>query len=373
MLAALFAALPAQADDLRPTDMSTDEAGMWYQVDKLEEAIKMSGQVNTDPQLNAYVRKITCNISPSDCDQIRFYIVDAPVFNASMYPNGMMIVNSGLLLRAENEAQVACFVGHEYGHFVNKHSIERWRKTKSSGNMLVVLSLVGGRGGQLLGSLIAANTLSQFSQEHERDSDRVGFDAAASAGYSTGECADVWTNTISEIESSEFKKVRKRGSKQTMFSSHPVPTERAETLAAFAAENPGGANIGDDTHKSVTGKYLDEWLRAELLAKDYDRHIHLFGQLKDRGRSPGLMSYYIGEAYRLRKDDGDRDRALEYWELASTEAGAPPEVWRALGENHRRKKRKAEALSAYNKYLTLAPQAEDRELIEAYVARLNRG
>lgn len=373
VLAALLSAMPAEANDMRPTDMTSDEAGMWHQVDKLEEAIKTSGQVNTDPQLNAYIRKITCNVAPDDCDKIRFYIIEAPVLNASMYPNGMMIVNSGLLLRAENEAQVACVVGHEYGHFIEKHSIERWRKTKSSANVMMAMSLIGGGGGQLLGALIAANTLSEFSQEHERDSDLIGFDTVAANGYSTGECADVWTNTISELESSEFKKVRKRGAKQTLFSSHPVPTERAEYLEAAALENPGGDKTGADTHKAVTARYFEAWLRAELLAKDFERHIHLFEELKSRGRNPAVLDYYIGEAYRLRKGEGDRERALEAWEASSKQAGAPAEVWRALGEQYRRKKRKADALAAYQNYLTLAPQAEDRELIQAYVARLNRG
>jgi len=329
----------------------------------------------TDPTLVDYVQKITCKVTKEDCSQIRLYIIDAGVFNASMYPNGMMLVNSGLLLRAENEAQVACVIGHEYGHFKELHSLERWRKAKSLANMSMFVSLAAGAAGagnegSLGASLVSMMLQQSFSREHEREADDIGFDTAAAAGYDSAQCAEVWTNLISEQEASEFKKVRKRGSKNNVFSSHPVPKERAKTLAVLARANPGGEETGEAAHKAATGKFLEQWLRTELLAKDFNRHIHMFGQLKDRGRNAGMMDYYIGEAYRLRKGEGDRAVAVDFWEDAAKDPGAPPQVWRALGEHYRKKKRKDDALMAYGKYLSLAPMAEDRELIQAYVARL---
>ena len=365
-------------ESLRPTDMSTDEAGMWYQVDKIEEQVKTAGVRVTDPALVDYVQRVTCKVTGEDCSQIRLYIIDAGVFNASMFPNGMMLVNSGLLVRAENEAQLACVIGHEYGHFKELHSLERWRKAKSMANMSMFVSLAAGAAGAgdagSLGAALVSLALQQsFSREHEREADSIGFDTAAAAGYSAGECADVWTNLISEQEASQFKKVRKRGKSNNIFSSHPVPKERAKTLSDMAKKTPGGQDVGVGTHSAATSKFLDQWLRTELLAKDYDRHIHMFGQLKDRGRNAGMIDYYIGEAYRLRKGEGDRDKAVEYWERAATQAGSPPEVYRSLGEYYRRKKRKDDALKAYREYLTRAPAAEDRELIQAYVTRLEKG
>ena len=326
----------------RPTDMSTDEAGMWYQVDKIEEQVKTAGVRVTDPVLVDYVQKITCKVTGDDCSQIRPYIIDAGVFNASMYPNGMMLVNSGLLVRAESEAQVACVIGHEYGHFKELHSLERWRKAKSLANVSMFVTLAAGAAGagsegSLASSLVSLALQQSFSREHEREADTIGFETAAKAGYNASECADVWTNLISEQTASSFKKVRKRGRRNSLFSSHPVAKERANTLEAMATSNAGGEVIGEAAHKAATSQFLDRWLRTELLAKDYDRHIHMFEQLKARGRTAGMMSYYIGEAYRLRRAEGDRDTAVEYWELAASEVGAPPEVHRSLGEYYRKK------------------------------------
>ena len=368
--------LPAAAQtSQRPTDMSTDEAGMWYQVDKIEAQVKTSGLRVTDPQLVQYVQDVTCKVTGPDCNQIRPYIINAGVFNASMYPNGMMLVNSGLLLRAENEAQLACVIGHEYGHFKELHSLERWRKAKNMANLSLVFSLAAGAAGagseagygaQLLTGLLQQS----FSREHEREADDIGFRTASSAGYDSSQCADVWKNLIAEQQASSFKKVRNRGKRANPFSSHPVPKERAQTLGQLAKAFPGGKYDGEAEHKAATAKFYSSWLETELLAKDYDRHIHLYSELKSRGRPAGPSDYYIGEAYRKRKDEGDRARAAEAFKAAAQGQNPPALVWRALGEHYRRNKQKPEALEAYRKYLAAAPAAPDRELITAYIDRL---
>ena len=47
--------------------------------------------------------------------------------NASMLPSGMMIVNTGLLARVRNEAQLAAVLGHEAGHYFRKHALDLYR------------------------------------------------------------------------------------------------------------------------------------------------------------------------------------------------------------------------------------------------------
>ena len=80
-----------------------------------------------DLKLHAYVEDIACRLGASHCPDIRVHIVRTPWFNASMAPNGMMQVWSGLLLRADNEAQLAAVLGHEIGHYISRHSVERLR------------------------------------------------------------------------------------------------------------------------------------------------------------------------------------------------------------------------------------------------------
>src|SRR3546814_15342811 len=70
-----------------------------------------------------------------------------PYFNASMAPNGMMKVWSGLLLRVNDEAQLAAILGHEMGHYMQRHTLARMRDMRSKaaiGAFLGGLGIVGG-------------------------------------------------------------------------------------------------------------------------------------------------------------------------------------------------------------------------------------
>jgi len=370
-----------------PTEkMDKDEAGIWFQMDKIEDDVKTSGLRITDPTVVNYVQSVTCKVLGDECSKVRVYVINQPVFNASMAPNGMMLIYSGLLLRTENEAQLSCVIGHEYGHFKNRHSLQQWRSAKNMANGLMVMQLAVGAaaasGGisvdaadtvSLLSSVFAMGALQSFSREHEREADLIGFHAAAEAGYASEECSKTWLALMEEQNSSSFKKVRKRSRKKNngIFSSHPVPTERAKTLKALSKENAGGDYVGIDSHMAALLPNLAAWMDSELLAKDFDRHIYLFDRLQDQGHLPAVIDYYIGEAYRLRRTDGDREKAVEYWEKSSEQLGAPVEVWRSLGEHYRRKKKKTEALTAYNRYLQEAPNASDKALIENYIKRLS--
>ena len=361
----------------RPEDQSTDEAGLWYKMDKYEQVLKNSGAVIDDPQLNAYVRRVTCDITGQEaCDKLRIYIIEEPIFNASMAPNGMMTVYSGLLLRSESEAQMACVLGHEYGHFSEKHSLQGWRRAKSTSNWMLGLQFVAAftglppETGQVINQ-VGSLLFYRYNREQESEADTIGFNLTAGADYRADECANVWENLIAENENSSFGSKRRRGKWFNPYSTHPLPKDRIAELEALAASYDSGEKTGRESHISAVRPYLQSWMKAELLARDFNSNIYLFEQLKARGFPPGMADYYIGEAYRLRKAEGDRARAVDMWKKASTQAGAPPVVHRALAEHYRKNGKKAEALSSYQTYLAQAPQAEDRALISAYVDRLN--
>jgi len=352
------------AQENRYAGMDKDEAGLWYIMDKAEAEIATSGARILDPALNAYIKDLTCKVVGPECNKLRVYALNNPSFNAAMAPNGMMMVNSGLMLRAENEAQLSCVIGHEYGHFQKGHSLKQWRAIKGVGNANIFIPFAG---------LIGIAFVQDFSRDQEREADRIGFEKVSEKGYDDSQCADVWTNLIGEDSKSSLKRVRKRSQKKNngIFSSHPVPKERVETLTDLAEQTQGGDETGAAVYKAMTSPFLAKWLENELLAKDYERHIYLFEALKERGRHAATMDYYLGEAHRLRRGEGDKDKAMEYWKLAAAGVGAPAETWRAMAEYNRRKGKKAEALQDYKTYLSKAPNAADKTLIEKYIQRLN--
>ena len=117
--ALVVACAQVPSDSLQPGErpgLETTESGLWMQMDRLENRLKGSGRIVEDDALDAYLRNIVCRLEPAHCPNIRIYVVDVPYFNASMAPNGMMQVWAGLLVRSENEAQLAFVLGHELAH-----------------------------------------------------------------------------------------------------------------------------------------------------------------------------------------------------------------------------------------------------------------
>ena len=116
---------------LPPAAIADDEAGLWAYMDRTEEQLRRSPFLIRDEALNAYVRDIACRLAGEHCPHVRVYILRKAQFNATMAPNGMLQVWSGLLLRMANEAQLAAILGHEIGHYVARHGVQRLREAKS--------------------------------------------------------------------------------------------------------------------------------------------------------------------------------------------------------------------------------------------------
>src|SRR3712207_9320547 len=74
-----------------------------------ERKLRESKYVINDPELNDYLTGVLCRaVGPERCKGVRIYVVRMPAFNASMAPNGMMQVWSGLLLRARKIGRASC-------------------------------------------------------------------------------------------------------------------------------------------------------------------------------------------------------------------------------------------------------------------------
>lgn len=350
-------------------DKSTDEGGLWMQSEKFEEQIRQSGQLISDPELNEYVSGLTCKVAAEYCKDVRVYLLKSPSFNAFMMPNGTMAVFSGLMLRAENEAQLAAVLGHEVGHYEENHSLERHRSLKRTSAFMLVGDMAVGYGA---GSLLGIMALQSYSRDHEREADEIGFRRLEAAGYDAAEASKVWLHLIEESQSSDFRKKRNRTTRAGLLDSHPAPPERAETLRSMAARSGSGGTLAAEQYREKIAPFLFDWLDADLQARDYGTSLNLISRLKAADRDLGILTFYEGEAYRQRANDGDAARALERYENAATYADAPAVTWRALGEAYRKLNRDADAASAYETYLKRAPDAPDAALIKRAAESLRK-
>ncbi len=213
----------------------SDEQGIWSMMDRVERDLKTSRFVIRDAELNQYVHDIVCRLGKDYCPDIRGYILRTPYFNASMAPNGMMQVWTGLLLRCNDEAQLSAILGHEMGHYLRQHSIQSYRdfRDKASLNTFLGMGLaIAGRGsvGQAVDFALTASIFA-YSRDHEREADQVGLELMSKAGYTPKAAPEVWEQLIAEVKASTATR-----SSSFLFATHPEPEERLGTLREAAAK-----------------------------------------------------------------------------------------------------------------------------------------
>jgi predicted Zn-dependent protease len=360
----------------RPAE-NTDEGGLWGLSDRAEAAARASGQIERDEALNAYLRDVACRVAAQYCGDVRLYVMNRPFFNASMAPNGYMEVWSGLLLRAEDEAQVAFVLGHETTHYAERHSLDTLRTVRGRATAALILSVgASAAGAGYAGDLIYLGTLASvfgFSREKEEEADRIGFQHAAAAGYDVNSGARIWMNLIAETRASDNPDVRRRETRASIFATHPVSSHRAESLQTYASQRGPGGETHRERYRAVIRPFLDPWLRAELRRRDFGQTLLILERLGAHGEDLGVVEYYRGEVHRLRRGEGDRVQARTHYLAAIAHADAPAAAWRELGDLALRDNNNAEAAQYFTTYLERAPEAEDRALVEARLAQLQGG
>ena len=207
-----------------------DERGIWAQLERVEEEIKASDQLERDPALLAYLKGVTDRVTGGASRDFRIYLFRSADFNAGMYPNGMMIVNTGLLVRMANEAQLAAVLGHESGHYLKNHVIQSFRNQKRRFAIMNFLSLGLGLGGVAAGVntydfVTAINNAIflgafSYSRDLEEEADRFGLERLAAAGYDPMAASLVWQQLIAERQASADER-RKRRRARLFAARHP--------------------------------------------------------------------------------------------------------------------------------------------------------
>ncbi|MFZ5506875.1 MAG: M48 family metalloprotease [Pseudomonadota bacterium] len=358
--------MPARFE--RP-DIATDEGGLWALMDREEEKLRHSRFLLGDNGLQRYVSDIACRLAGDHCPDMRVYLVRTPFFNASMAPNGMMQVWSGLLLRAANEAQLAAVLAHEVGHYLKRHSLERMRdaRSKSALAQFVGMALgVAGAGG--VGSIAQLGVLAgmfAFSRENEREADAIGLDLMHRAGYDPMEASRVWAQLIDEKDGES-------SGGSLLFATHPASTERRDTLAQAAGklgqEHDGVTHA--DRYRAAIAPVRLAMLQDELRRRVPDSSLRLFDRLMASQSRDGQLLYARAEALKARNDAGDAELAMAALDEAEPLTDTPPEAQRLRGQLLRTRGDHDGARTAFTRYLELRPTAPDAPMMRSYVDAL---
>jgi predicted Zn-dependent protease len=366
-------------------DSASDEGGIWAMMDREEKRLRKSEFVIRDKALQEYVEGICCRLAGSFCPDIRVYVMRTPLFNASMYPNGMMQVWSGLLLRCQNESQVAAVIGHEIAHYLQRHSLERLRDVKSKTAFMSVLSVFGLAGA--LVSLGVAATAMAFSRDQEREADSVGAHLMKEAGFDLAEAPKIWANLQDEFKAGGVD----NSSGSILFASHPPTDERRDFLAGFAATSPSTSPARDQHGVAVAGQ-LETWLADEIKRGQHEQSLALLTRFVDSQTHGAAALAYRGELYRALAGTNEADnkkatnargdvvavptgsaaaeRALADYASAATMPNAPALVHRGQGYLLKERGDTAGARAAFETYLNRLPLPADAGLIKSYLEEL---
>lgn len=348
---------------VRP-DISTDEGGLWSLMDHEEQRLRQSPFRIKDIRLQNYLQDIACRLGGEHCPDIRVYILHTPLFNANMAPNGMMQVWSGLMLRADNEAQLAAVLGHEIGHYIARHSLEQLRDAKSRSAFAQFLGAFGAAGA--IGQIATLAGSFAYTRDHERMADRIGIELMSRAGYDPSEAAKVWQNLLLELKAKPDGDPAKSN---PMFATHPPAEERRETLTRLAEAHPGGIS-NEAIWQEKIAPYRREWLADEVKRGQHEESIVLFTRLLSRSPSHPDYLFARAEVYRHRAEKTDYDEAIKDYQAASVAGSAPPEIYRGLGMIYRSRKQINEASECFERYLKLAPDSTDTLMIKSYIERM---
>lgn len=372
--AGIGSALAAPLTHLQPGERpitGSTEAELWYGMDQAEKQIRQSPYVVRDPALQAYVEGVVCKVAGLHCKDMRVYIVDIPVFNASMAPNGATMVFSGALLRMRDESELAVVLGHEFAHYKARHSLEGWNSAKRTSAFLSTFGLVTWTIGVPIAGDLAmlggVSSLFKQSRDNEREADRLGFEAATAQGYDPQAGVRVWERLRREEKADRTHKDR------AVFASHPQSEERIADIGAAAAKIPSGSAITNaDTYRAAMQPFQEKWLASELSRRTYDTTIQVFSELRQEAlpETKALYTFYLGEAYRRRNKNDDRTRAAALYAEALAQPQPPVACWREQGMLLRDQGDKSGALASLRRYLDAAPDADDAALIKHYVMKL---
>lgn len=355
-----------------------DEVGIWRQDDESERALAASSLVIRDEKLTAYVKKVLCDTVGTDrCNSVRVYIMREPTFNASMSPNGTMRVLSGLFLRVRNEAELAAVLGHEFGHFEKRHTLEHFKSARSGTDLLAwaaVLASIQQTNDarttyQNLEMSVYGN-LYRNGRNQEREADMLGIGYLNHSKLPPQSAAKVWENIMAEIEASvRVKGVRKPNFNAIAFTaSHPPHAERAAYLAELAQPDASSRDDGSESYRQALEAWMPTFLDDQVKLNDFGASEYLIESLAQSGWTAWLW-HARGELYRGRGNPRDLVNAAEFYSKAISMDAGLASAYRGLGLSLLKTGQTSEGQAALRRYLLLKPDASDAKLIRMMIPK----
>src|SRR2546422_497300 len=236
VLAATIAGTPSFAKDKKkdPEEIGNRDVGKgvnFYSLEKeialgkqLAQEVERQAKIIDDPVIAEYVNRVGQNLVRNSDAQVPFTIkvVDAEEINAFALPGGFFFVNTGVLLNADTEAELAGVMAHEIAHVAARHGTRQATRGQIINYASIPLIFMGGWTGYAIrqgaGLAIPLGFLT-FSRGFESEADFLGLQYMYKSGYDP-------TAFVDFFEKIQSKEKKKPGTMSKIFSSHPMTDDR---------------------------------------------------------------------------------------------------------------------------------------------------
>lgn len=203
---------------------------------QLAAQVAQQAQFIDDPIITEYVNRVGQNIVLHSDAKVAFTIkvIDSDDVNAFALPGGYFFVNKGLLLAADNEAELAGVMAHEIAHVAARHGVENASKGTLLNYATIPLIFLGGGIGyaaRSAASLLVPISFLKFSRNAEFEADMLGAQYMWAAGYDPRALSDFFKKL-------DGKEKKKPGTLAQVFRTHPMSSDRDVRVTALIARFP---------------------------------------------------------------------------------------------------------------------------------------
>jgi predicted Zn-dependent protease len=218
-------------DSIGNRNMGGKGLGNWYSLEKeirmgkqYAMQVEQSVRLVQDPVVNEYVNRIGQNLVRNSDAKVPFTIkvIDDDSINAFALPGGFFYVNSGLILAADNESEMAGVMAHEIAHVAARHATRQMTRAQLANFASIPLIFMGGGIGYAISSaagLALPLTFLSFSRGFEAEADYLGLEYMYKTGYDP-------QSFVAFFEKVQAKEKKKPGSLAKAFATHPQTPDR---------------------------------------------------------------------------------------------------------------------------------------------------
>ncbi|MFQ5935936.1 MAG: M48 family metalloprotease [Acidiferrobacterales bacterium] len=281
---------------------------------EMDPQVRKQYGVYDDPELQAYVQRVgekLAGLSHRPELFYRFTVLDSDVVNAFALPGGYIYVTRGLLAYLNTEAELAAVLGHELGHVTARHAVRQYTTAMAAQIGYTIGAIfvpeVASQAGSALYSVLGTALVRGYGRQHELESDRLGAQYLALAGYDPQAMISV-LEVLKNQEQFEIERAKLEGREANvyhgLFATHPSNDQRLQEVVTEAKPmKVRDPSSGRDAYLA----HLDGMVFGDSVRQGV-RHGHRFYH-RSLGFALTFPKGWRIDNYRDRLAAGSRDRA----------------------------------------------------------------